>query len=50
MRGFTRFETAAVTIRGIGLAAKIKKQPFNLRSLTGKAATTPEIWAVVLAA
>jgi transposase-like protein len=50
MLGFKRFETAAVTIRGIELAEKIKKQQFNLRPLTGKAITAPEIWAVVLAA
>ena len=50
MLGFKRFEKAAVTIRGIELAAKIKKDQFNLRSLTGKPATAPELWAVVLAA
>jgi hypothetical protein len=46
---FNRFETAAVTIRGIELAEKIKKLQFNLKPLTGKATTAPEIWAVVLA-
>jgi transposase-like protein len=50
MLGFKRFETAAVTIRGIELAEKIKKQQFNLRPLTGKATTAPELWAAVLAA
>ena len=50
MLGFKRFETAAVTIRGIELAEKIKKRQFNLRRLTGKATTGPEIWAAVLAA
>jgi hypothetical protein len=39
-----------VTVRGIELAAKIKKQQFNLKSLTGKATTAPEIWTAVLAA
>jgi hypothetical protein len=39
-----------VTIRRIGLAAKIKKQPFNLKPLAGQATTAPEMWAVVLAA
>ena len=34
MLGFKRFETAAVTIRGIELAEKIKKQQFNLKPLT----------------
>ena len=37
MLGFKGFETAAVTIRGIELAEKIKKHQFNLRPLTGKA-------------
>jgi transposase-like protein len=50
MLGFNRFETAAVTIRGIELAEKIKKQQFNLKPLTGNAANAPEIWAAVLAA
>jgi hypothetical protein len=50
MLGFKRFDTAAVTIRGIELAEKIKKHQFNLRPLTGKAITAPEMWAVVLAA
>ena len=50
MLGFKRFETAAVAIRGIELAAKIKKHQFNLKAVTGKAATAPEIWAAVLAA
>jgi transposase-like protein len=50
MLGFKRFEAAAVTIRGIELAAKIKKQQFNLKPLTRKATTAPEIWAAVLAA
>jgi transposase-like protein len=36
MLGFKRFETAAVTIRGIELAEKIKKQQFNLKPLTGQ--------------
>ena len=50
MLGFKRFDTASVTIRGIELAEKIKKQQFNLRPLTGKPNTAPEMWAVVLAA
>jgi transposase-like protein len=50
MLGFKRFERAAVTIRGIELAEKIKKQQFNLKPLAGKATTAPEIWAMVLAA
>ena len=49
MLGFKRFETAAVTIRGIELAEKIKKQQFNLKPLTEKAITAPEMWAAALA-
>src|SRR6266850_1788976 len=48
MLGFKRFETAAVTIQGIELAEKIKKQQFNLKPLTGKATSAPDIWAAVL--
>jgi transposase-like protein len=50
MLGFKRFETAAVTIRGIELAEKIKKHQFNLKPLTGKETTALETWAAVLAA
>jgi len=50
MLGFKRFKTVAVTIRGIELAAKIKKDQFKLRPLTGKPATAPELSAAVLAA
>ena len=50
MLGFKRFETAAVTIRGIELAEKIKKQQFNLKPLTGQSTTAPGIWTAVLAA
>jgi len=50
MLGFQRFETAAVTIRGIELAEKIKKHQFNLKPLTGKETTAPETSAAVLAA
>jgi transposase-like protein len=50
MLGFKRFETATVTIRGIELVEKIKKQQFDLKPLTRKATTAPEIWTAVLAA
>ena len=50
MLGFKQFETAAVTIRGIELAEKIKKGQFNLGTLAGKPATAPETWVAVLAA
>jgi transposase-like protein len=50
MLGFKRFKTAAVTIRGIELAEKIKKQQFKLKPVIGKVTTAPEIWAAVLVA
>jgi hypothetical protein len=50
MLGFKRFETAAVTIRGVGLAEKIKKHQFKVKPLTGKATTALEMSARVLAA
>jgi len=50
MLGFKRFETATVTIRGIELAEKIKKNQFNIRPLTEKIVTAPELWSAVLAA
>ena len=48
MIGFKRFDTATVTIRGIELAEKIKKDQFNLERLVGKQATAPKTWAAVL--
>jgi hypothetical protein len=34
----------------IELAERIKKQQFNLKPLTGKATSAPDIWAAVLSA
>ena len=50
MLGFKRFDTAAITICGIKLAAKIKKQQFKIGKLPGRPKTAPGIWAAVLAA
>jgi hypothetical protein len=50
MLGFKRFDTAAITICGIELAAKIRKQQFKIGKLPGRPKTTPEIWAAVMAA
>ena len=50
MLGFKRFETATVTIRGIELVEKIKKNQFNLIPLTDKIETAPDLWSAVLAA
>jgi hypothetical protein len=49
MLGFERFETAAVMIRGLELAEKIKKNHLNLEVLTRKP-TAPAQWAEVFAA
>jgi transposase-like protein len=50
MLGLKRFETAAVTIRGIPNGRENQKTTFNLKPVTGEATTAPEIWAAVLAA
>jgi transposase-like protein len=50
MLGFKRFSTAAVTISGIELAAKIRKHQFKVGKLPGQPKTIPAIWAAVLAA
>jgi transposase-like protein len=50
MLGFQRFESAAVTISGIGLVRKIQKQQFKTGTLGGRSATMQELWNAVLAA
>jgi hypothetical protein len=50
MLGFKRFETAAVTIRGIPVSREDKKHQFKLETLAGKPTAAPKIWAAVLAA
>jgi IS6 family transposase len=47
MLGFKRFDTAAVTISGIELAAKIRKHQFKVAKLPGRPKTIPAIWAAV---
>ena len=49
MLGFKRFDTATITISGIELAEKIKKAQFKTGKLAGRSATTPAIWAAILA-
>lgn len=49
MLGFKRFDTAAVTITGIELAEKIKKDQFKIEKLLRRPGTAPEVWAAVLA-
>jgi transposase-like protein len=48
MLGFKRFETAAITISGIELAEKIRKQQFKTGSLPGRPVTAPDVWAAIL--
>ena len=50
MLGFKQFETAAITISGIELAEKIRKDQFKTGKVSGRPRTAPEIWAAILAA
>jgi hypothetical protein len=47
---FKRFETAVITISGIELAEKIRKQQVKTGKLPGRPKVAPEIWAALLAA
>jgi hypothetical protein len=44
-----RFHSAEMTISGIELAEKIRKQQFKTGNLPGRPATAPDIWAAILA-
>jgi transposase-like protein len=50
MLGFKRFDRAVITISGIELAAKIRKQQFKTGKLACRPKTLPEIWVTILAA
>ena len=50
MLGFKRFDNAAVTISGIELAEKIKKDQFKTGKLKIRKATMSELWSAALAA
>ena len=50
MLGFKRFDNAAVTISGIELAEKIKKEQFRTSKLGGCDATMTELWNAALVA
>ncbi len=50
MLGFKRFDTAAIAISGIELAAKIRKHQFKIGKLPGRPASMPAIWAAVVSA
>src|SRR5262249_55427607 len=49
MLGFKRLDMAAITIRGIELAEKIKKAQFQIGKLPISFATAPVVWAALLA-
>src|ERR1700739_2270785 len=48
MLGFKRFDTATITISGIELAEKIRKQQFKIGILPGRPVSAPDIWTAVL--
>ena len=50
MLRFKRFDTAAVTIRGIELVEAIRKHEFKIKDLSGKNATVLEMWPAILTA
>ena len=50
MLGFKRFSNAAVTLSGIELAQKIRKERFNTLSMSQAGAGVPQVWEAVLAA
>jgi hypothetical protein len=50
MLGFKKFSNAAVTLGGIELAAKIKKEQFDTSAATQPGTAIPQVWEVVLAA
>lgn len=50
MLGFKRLETAAITISGIELVERIRKQQFKIGNLPVRPVSVPDPWAAVLAA
>jgi hypothetical protein len=50
MLGFKRFENAAVTISGIELAEKIKKEQFKTGKFGNRKSKMSELWTAALAA
>ena len=50
MLGFKRFDNAAVTISGIELAEKIKKEQFKTGKFGNRKSTMSELWNAALAA
>jgi hypothetical protein len=49
MLGLKSFRTAAIVIRGIELAEKIKKAQFTISKRGRQTASMPDIWRVALA-
>ncbi|EGO96743.1 DDE-type integrase/transposase/recombinase [Acidiphilium sp. PM] len=50
MLGFKRFDTAAITVAGIELPRRIRKQQFCLGRLRLRGRPAPAVWEAVLAA
>jgi transposase-like protein len=50
MLGFKRFKNASVTISGVELAQKIKKEKFDTSGLRLEEARAQELWQAILAA
>jgi hypothetical protein len=48
--GFKKFNNAAVTLGGIELAAKIKKEQFDTSAVIQPGTAIPQGWEAVLAA
>jgi transposase-like protein len=50
MLGFKRFDNAALTISGIELAEKIKKEQFKTGKFENRKSSMSELWNAALAA
>ena len=50
MLGLKSFASAAITMRGVELMHRTRKEQFDLRALATQGQTTPEIWEAILAA
>jgi len=50
MLGFKQFRNAAITIAGIELMHRIRKEQFGLRRLGAQGKTAPTIWNAILGA
>jgi transposase-like protein len=50
MLGLKTLATATITIRGVELMHRIRKEQFDLRALAPQGQNASEIWAAILAA